>query len=184
MASFTPLCADTPQAPQLIKDNMTCFRVTNMSAQCRICWTEPANKDSFDLDHYQLSVGNDKMNIDAKENEVIISVKMGANITLGITAFDRCGKMSANASNNTIPFNPSDFVETTDKPSESNRSIPSSSKSCGQSGGANAAFAIMALLVATFFIWSITTTVLLVIKQQKTKEEMAPPCESSKYCCV
>ena len=174
MVLFTPLHTDTPQAPQFTRDNITCFKVTNESAQCRIHWTEPANKDSFDLDHYQLSVGNKKVNIDAKENTVIISVQMGANVTLDITAFDRCGKMSANASNNTILFNPNDFVETTDKSDKSSyptASTMSPSKSCGQSGGVNAAFAILALLVTILFIWGIMATVLAIKWKIKGKYE-------------
>ena len=163
---FLPLCTDIPQAPQFIGDNITCFGVTNESAQCRIQWTEPANRDSFDLDHYQLTVGSDIMNIDAKENTVIISIQMGANITLGITAVDRCGMMSA--SNNTISFNSSVYMESIDEPYTNPTAVESINKSCGWSESVNAGFAILALLVATFFTWSIIATV-LAIKQWKTK---------------
>ena len=144
-----------------------CFGI-NESSQCRIQWTEPANNDSFDLDHYQLSVGSDIMNIDAKENTVIISVPTVANISLGIIAVDRCGVKSA-SSNITLPVNSSNYcTDSIVKPStnltqQKNMTIP---KTCAQSSGVSAAFAILALIIIVLFITSIVLTIIIILSRK------------------
>ena len=55
--------------------------------------------EAFDLDHYELIVGNHTMNIDAKENVVIILLFIEKEaVVANIMAVDRCGKKSINSS--------------------------------------------------------------------------------------
>lgn len=69
-----------------------------------IQWAKPNNTEAFDLDHYELRVGNHTTNIDAKENAVIVSLIMKKEIVMvaNIVAVDRCGKKS-NSSSKDIP---------------------------------------------------------------------------------
>ena len=69
---------------------------SNNSVFYRIQWIQPNNVETFDLDHYELIVGNHTMNIDAKETAVIVSLimKKEANVFAYIMAVDRCGKKS------------------------------------------------------------------------------------------
>ena len=55
--------------------------------------------EAFDLDHYELIVGNHTMNIDAKENVIIIPLFTEKEaVVANIMAVDRCGKKSINSS--------------------------------------------------------------------------------------
>ena len=84
---------------------------TNDSTLYHIEWLPPRNVRALDLDHYELIVGNYTMNIDAKENAVIISLtvtKEPLKLVTNIVAVDRCGRKSIGSSeviNTTSLFN-------------------------------------------------------------------------------
>ena len=67
--------------------------------------------EAFDLDHYELTVVshvmNHTMNVDAKENDVVVSLTMKQEtatvVVAHIRAVDRCGKESNHVSSNSVP---------------------------------------------------------------------------------
>ena len=100
---------------------------TNSSALFHIQWELPKNMEAFDLGHYELIVGNLTVNIDAKENELIISLtikkEMPSKIIANIKAIDRCGKKS-NSNSMPLPIlSPIDGLE-------NNPSTSTSTTSC------------------------------------------------------
>ena len=112
------------------------------------------------------------MNIDAKENTVIISVQIVANISLGIIAVDRCGVKSASSSI-TLPVNSSNYC--TDgivKPSTNLTQQNIMSTSCAQSSGVSAAFAILVLIIIALFVISIVLVIFVIILSRKEREEV------------
>lgn len=92
------LCNDShverPQSPQLeFIEVLYCgitVTDTNNSVQYLIRWLPPSNINKFDLNHYELTIGNET--IRAKENSVILSIKNKPFVS--INAVDRCGNKS------------------------------------------------------------------------------------------
>lgn len=92
------MCNDShverPQSPQFefieILYCGTTVTDTNNSVQYLIRWLPPSNINKFDLNHYELTVGNET--IRAKENSVILSIKNKPFVS--INAVDRCGNKS------------------------------------------------------------------------------------------
>ena len=167
MILLNVLRTETPEPPRFTENE--CLGSTNASAQYRVQWKEPSNIDSFDLDHYQLTVGNDTMNIDAKENTVTVSVKTGTRTQLSIIAIDRCGVESAN-SNTTITVDSSTCMEGLD-PGITSRLTGST---CVLSSSATAGITVLVLLiVALNLIWSVIVIVLIVKCRKCAKGEIS-----------
>ena len=89
---------DHPQPPKLTK--ITPIETTAVnSILYLIQWLPPSNIKEFDLDHYELIIMNETVNMDPKENSAIISIKKGtASIAAHITAVDRCGTKGISSS--------------------------------------------------------------------------------------
>ena len=92
------ISTEIPQPPELTEITQLGTSDTNNSESVlyHIQWAQPSNVEAFDLDHYELIVGNHTMNIDAKENAVIFPLIMKKEIIMVayIMAVDRCGKKS------------------------------------------------------------------------------------------
>ena len=65
-----------------------------VTTQYHLKWDPPDNMAEFDLDHYELIVGEREINIDSSENDVIVSVGVGNLLSLNLTTVDKCGQKS------------------------------------------------------------------------------------------
>ena len=94
---------EIPQPPELTEITLLGIQSpeTNNSLLYHVQWAKPNNVEAFDLDHYELIVGSHTMNhtmrVDAKENDVIVSLTMKqetAAVVASIKAVDGCGEES------------------------------------------------------------------------------------------
>ena len=136
---------------------MTCLGCSNNSIQYKVQWTQPGNIDSFDLDHYELAVGDDVMNVDAKENSLIVSINTSIPSTeLTLIAVDRCG-MNSPIQYMTIGANCSICMES--KPSVP-RVSNTTHMDCTLSGGATAGIAVTCIIIfLLLLVWAFIATV-------------------------
>ena len=123
-----------------------------------IQWALPKNMEAFDLDHYKLIVGNLTVNIDAKENELIILLttdkEMPNKIIANIIAIDRCGRKSDSNSMPLPILTPTDGLE-------NNRGTSTSTTRCictkeiVSSIIATLLVTLIAVVVSMIIIWKI-----------------------------